>query len=342
MAETMKCAIYHGVKNVTIEERPIPDITPKDVLVKVLRAGICGSDVGIFIHGGESYGVFPGSQFGHEMVGEIVKKGSEVADNINIGDIVFVDPVMSQHGGVAGSIMAGAFSEYALVQDAVLDVNIYQLGKEADLDKAVIIEPMSVGAQGALTYHPKEDDKVVILGAGPIGLGAAAGLIGRGLKNIVVVDRNEFRLAKAESLGTKTINTAKENLKDRLIEIFGTYPGYFPIPDVDMYVDAAGAPALLSEVFTYARNATKYAIISVFQKVELLGQPFIAAQPVIYGSQGYTHDTIVEVIDHVLNNKTDIASLMVTHKFKHEDMSKALEFASSGKGIKVIIDYDMK
>lgn len=342
MAEMMKCAIYNSIKNVTVEERPIPEVTSKDVLVKVLRAGICGSDVGIYNHGGENYGVFSGSQFGHEMVGEIVQKGSEVADNIQVGDIVFVDPVMSQHGGIAGSVMAGAFSEYSLVQDAVLDVNIYQLGKDADLDKAVIIEPMSVGVQGAVAYDPKKQDKVVVLGAGPIGLGATAGLIGRGLNNVVVVDRNEMRLEKAEQLGAKTINTAKENLKEKLIEIFGAYPGYFPIPDVDMYIDAAGAPALLSEVFNYARNKTKYGIVAVFNKVELSGQPFIAAQPMIYGSQGYIHETIVEVIDHILHEKTNIASIMVTHKFKHEDIAEALEFASSGKGIKVIIDYEMK
>ena len=200
---------------------------------------------------------------------------------------------------------------------------------------------MSVGAQGALAFNPKLDDKIVVLGAGPIGLGATAGLLGRGIKNVVVVDRNELRLSKAALLGVKTINTSTENLKDKLIEIFGTYPSYDPIPDVDMYVDAAGAPPLLSEVFNYARNHTKYAIISVFQKVELEGRPFIAAQPIIYGSQGYTHETIVEVIDHILNKKTPIASIMVTHKFKHEDISKALEFAASGQGIKVIIDYEL-
>ena len=75
MAEMMKCAIYNGIGNVSVEERPIPDVGNKDVLVKVLRAGICGSDVGIFTHGGENYGVFPGSQFGHEMVGKVTKKG---------------------------------------------------------------------------------------------------------------------------------------------------------------------------------------------------------------------------------------------------------------------------
>lgn len=341
MAEMMKCAIYNGIGNVSVEERPIPDVGNKDVLVKVLRAGICGSNVGIFTHGGENYGVFPGSQFGHEMVGKVTKKGSEVSDDINVGDIVFVDPVMSQCRGVAGSVLAGAFSEYSLVQNAELNVNIYQLGQNADLDKAVIIEPMSVGVQGAVAFNPKPSDKVVVLGAGPIGLGAIAGLIGRGLDNVVAVDRNDFRLKKAADLGAKTINTSKENLKDKLIAYFGIYPGYFPIPDVDMYVDAAGAPALLSETFSYARNATKYAIIAVFDKVELPGQPFIAAQPIIYGSQGYKHETIVEVIDHILNSKTSVAS-MVTHKFKHEDIAKALAFAASGEGIKVIIDYEME
>lgn len=341
MKKTMKCAIYHSIQNVTIEERPIPSITSKDVLIKVLRAGICGSDVGIFIHGGENYGLLPGSQFGHEMVGKIVQKGDDVSDDLSIGDIVFIDPVTSQNGGVAGSVMAGAFSEYALIQDAALNVNLYKLGNDVNLDEAVIIEPMSVGVQGATSHDPKTEDKVVILGAGPIGLGATAGLIGRGLKNVVIVDRNEERLEKAKSLGALTINTLHENLKDKLIEIFGAYPGYFPLPDVDMYIDAAGAPALLSEVFSYARKATKYAIISVFQKVELLGQPFIAAEPLIYGSQGYSHETIVEVIHHILHHLTPIASVMVTHKFKHEDIAEALAFAATGEGIKVIIDYEL-
>ena len=339
MAKFMKSAIYYGVQDVRVEDRPIPTVESSDVLVKVLRAGICGSDVGIYTHGGENYGLFPGSQFGHEMVGKIVEKGSSVGSDISVGDIVFIDPVMSQRGGVAGSIMAGAFSEYALVQDAKLGVNLYKLDKNIDLDKAVIIEPMSVGVQGAVAFNPSSKDKAVVLGAGPIGLSAAAGLIGRGLKNVVVVDINDARLQKAQQLGAKTINTKVDNLKNKLIEYFGAYPGYFPLPDVDLYVDAAGAPALLSEVCGYARNGTKYAIVAVFGQVTLPGQPFIAAQPIIYGSQGYTHDTIVEVIEHLTLNKTNIGSI-VTDKFKHADIDKALKRAASGQGIKVIIDYE--
>lgn len=339
MQKTMKSAIYYGVQDVRIEERPVPAVGDNDVLVKNLRAGICGSDVGIFMHGGENYGVFPGSQFGHEMVGKIVEKGKNVGKDINVGDIVFVDPVMSQPGGIAGSIMAGAFSEYTLVTNAKLGVNVYNLGKNANLDKAVLIEPMSVGVQGAVAYDPKTTDKAVVLGAGPIGLSAAAGLIGRGLKNVVVVDINQDRLNKAKEIGAKIVNTKTENLKDKLIEYCGAFPGYFPLPDVDLYVDAAGAPSLFAEVFGYARSHTKYAIIAVFGQVTIPGQPFIAAQPIIYGSQGYTHETIVEVIDHILKDKTNISTI-VTDKFKHKDISEALKKAASGQGIKVIIDYE--
>ena len=89
MTKMMKCAIYNSVQNVTVEERPIPEVKENDVLVKVLRAGICGSDVGIYYHGGENYGVFPGSQFGHEFVGIVLvlkreKLTADIVNEINI------------------------------------------------------------------------------------------------------------------------------------------------------------------------------------------------------------------------------------------------------------------
>lgn len=100
MQGTMKCAIYHGIKNVTVEERPIPQIGAKDILVKNLRAGICGSDTGAWLHGGEPTGIFPGQQFGHEAVSQVVEKGSRVGDDINIGDIVFIDPATASKVGL--------------------------------------------------------------------------------------------------------------------------------------------------------------------------------------------------------------------------------------------------
>ncbi len=339
----MKCAIYHGAGNITIEERPIPEITDDDVLVKNRRAGICGSDVGIFSVGGQYYGVSEGSQLGHEMVGEVVKVGANVT-GVKVGDLVFVEPNNSQPGGLPAACMTGGFSEYVRVYNAKVGYNLYLLGDNANLDEAVIIEPMSVGFHAAFLHPPKETDNIVVLGGGPIGLGAAAGLIGKGIKNVVVVDRHENKLALAEKIGAKTVNLATQNLKDTLIAYFGTAQGYFPVPNVDRYIVAIGSADLFAEVFGYARFKTEYCLVGIVPQITIPGQMFIAMEPCIYGSQGYSHEDITAVIEHILNKYTCVAE-MVTQKFKHEDYPKAIAFASdrstSGERIKVIVDYDL-
>ncbi len=342
MEGTMKCAIYKGIKDVAMEERPIPQIGEKDVLVKILRAGICGSDVGAYLHGGQYYGVNVGSEFGHEMVGKIVEKGCAVADDINVGDVVFVEPTKAKKAGITVADMCGAFSEYVNVENAERDVNIYVLKKDINLDEAVLVEPVSVGTQGAVAVEPDLDEKVVVLGAGTIGLSAAAGLIARGLKNVAVVDRDKQRLEKAKQLGCIAIDTNEGNLKEMLINTFGQFPGYFPLPDVDMYVEAAGAPTLFEECFSYAREGTRYSILSVYSRdLTISGSPFIMSQAKIYGSRGYQPATIKEVIDHITNRKTSIGTI-VTQKYKHEDFPEAIKEAASGRQIKVVIDYEMK
>ena len=342
MEGTMKCGIYKGIEKVAVEERPIPQIGPKDVLVKVLRAGICGSDTGAYLHGGIYYGVNDDAEFGHEMVAKVVEKGAEVADDINIDDIVFVEPTKAKPEGLPVADMCGGFSEYVNVINAVRDVNIYVLEKDINLDEAVLVEPVAVGTQGAVAVEPKLDEKVVVLGAGTIGLSAAAGLIARGLKNVAVVDRDEQRLAKATELGAVAINTTNGNLKDMLIEVFGACPGYEPVPDVDLYVEAAGAPALFEECFGYARERTRYSVLSVYSRnLNMTGRPFVMNQAMIYGSRGYEPSTIKEVIDHITNKKTPIGTL-VTRKYKHADFAEAIAEAASGRQIKVVIDYEME
>lgn len=342
MEGTMKCGIYKGIEQVAIEERPIPQIGPNDVLVKVLRAGICGSDTGAYLHGGMYYGVNDNSEFGHEMVAKVVEKGSEVADDINIDDIVFVEPTRAKKAGIMVADMCGGFSEYVNVENAKRNDNIYVLDKNINLDEAVLVEPVAVGTNGVIMKEPGLDEKVVILGAGTIGLSAAAGLIARGLKNIAVVDVNETRLEMAKKLGAIPVNGKDGKLDEQLINIFGKFPGYFPKPDVDMYVDAAGAPALLSEAFNYAREKTRYVVLSVYGG-DLTINPgmFIRSQASIYGSRGYTPETILEVIDHITNKKTPIG-LLVTKKYKPSEFVEAMAEAASDRQVKVIIDYEME
>lgn len=370
MNGSMNCAIYYGIGDVRMEERPIPQIGDDDVLVKVLRAGICGSDTGAYLYGGEAAGIFKGQQFGHELVGKIVEKGKNVANDIKLDDIVFVEPMLAHKSGSFAADMTGAFSEYVKVECAKLNYNIYVLDKKINLDSAVLIEPVSVGTRGATRLNPSLDDNIVVLGAGTIGLSAAAGLIARGAKNVVVVDQVDWRLDKAAQLGAKVINTSKENLVEKLIEYCGEVKGGAPFnpadldpdllkqviefaqkanmsftdkkPNIDLVVDCAGALPLLQQLFNLAKWETKYVIVAVYHK-ELALNPniFIMYQPTVTSSKGYIGETITEVIDHITKEKTPIKTI-VTKKFKHADFVEAMKAACDAKNnIKVIIDYDL-
>lgn len=145
-----------------------------------LKSGNLWIRLGIYLHGGAGYGLQPNSILGHEMVSEIVEIGTDVHEDIQIGGIAFVDPTMSTGMGASGSVMAGAFCEYTVVKNAKVNENIYPLDKDCDLDTMAIIEPFCVGTKEATMIEPRKDEKVVILGAGTIGLCAAASLIGRG------------------------------------------------------------------------------------------------------------------------------------------------------------------
>ena len=109
----MKSLIYYGPGKLAMEERPIPETGSKDVLVKVARAGICGSDLTAYLHNGLQVGILENGQFGHdgqfghEMVGIVEKVGEEVKD-VKIGDRVFINPTVCKRAGMLACDIAGA------------------------------------------------------------------------------------------------------------------------------------------------------------------------------------------------------------------------------------------
>lgn len=368
MEGKMKAGIYYGIKNITLEERDIPEVTENDVLVKMLKAGICGSDTGAFLHGGVRYGVWDGMVEGHEGIGRIVEKGAYVADDLNIGDLVFVEPTRAHKAGKIEADVLGTFGEYILVQDAKKDDNVYVVRPDTDLDLAALIEPLAVGTQGALCTNPKPEDNVVVLGAGTIGLCAAAGLINHGIKNVVVVDRNEWKLEIARKIGAKTVNSKEENVGEKLTEIFGKYvntttkmqyadprimqqlmamnPGAASRvsgakPDVQLYVDCAGAKELFMQSLGFATEGTKYVIVSVYNEPLEIGGNIFMGETQIIGSAGYRPSTIKEVIDHVENERTPIRNI-ITAQYPIDDFVTAMEKAAykENKNIKVLLNFE--
>lgn len=334
-----KVGIYHGKQDVRVEEREIPQIGPKDVLLRVLAGGICGTDINIIKFGSEM-GIRFGQEFGHELFGEIAEVGAEVPAEIVKGLKVGVNPITAKRAGRRYSLEVGAFSQYIVIEDAAINHNLYPFADDVNPLEAVLMEPMSVGFHGAFSVKPQVGEKIVVLGAGPIGLSAVAGLIGEGVEDVVVVDIDDWRLAQARELGAKTVNTMNVSLKEGLAEIFGTVNVYgVDIPNIDAFVDAAGAPILFEQVMQIVKPNARIAIIAVYKaEVPVSLSQVMSKEVQIIGASGYTHEDILKVIDHINNKKTPISKI-VTQVYPLDELQAAMDKAIDAKEtIKVVVD----
>lgn len=335
---TYKAGIYKGANTVIVEERPLPEIGAKDVLLRNERGGICGTDINI-VKSGSEMGIRFDHEFGHEFAGIIEKVGAEV-EGITEGMRVAINPITAKRVGRRYSLEAGAFSQYVVIEDAAINYNLFLLGEDVTPEEGALVEPMSVGCHGAFSIHPKPEENIVVLGAGPIGLSAAAMLIGEGIKNVVVVDMVDWRLAKAEEIGAKTINTSNVSLQEGLISIFGTTHVYgVEMPNVDGFIDAAGAEPLFQQVMQMVKPNARYAIIAVYKNEIPISLAQVMSKEVqIIGASGYTNTDILRVIGHINSKKTPIAT-MVTQVYKLSDIQKAFDTAIAAKdSIKVLVD----
>lgn len=335
----MKVGIYLGQNQVGVEERPMPKVGPTDALIRILTGGICGTDINI-VKAGSEMGIRFGSEFGHEMFGEIVEVGSDVKEDLTVGMRVGVNPITAKRAGRRYSLEVGAFSQYVLIEDAALNYNLFAFDDSVSAQEAVLMEPMSVGFHGAFSVEPKPGEKIVVLGAGPIGLSAAAGLIGEGIKDVCVVDIDDWRLAKAQELGALTVNTMTETLAEGLAKHFGEINVYgVNVPDVDAFVDAAGAPVLFEQVMKIVKPNARIAIIAVYKnEVPVSLSQVMSKEVKIIGASGYTNEDILKVIDHINQKKTNISTI-VTHTYKLDDIQAAFDTAIAAKEtIKVIVD----
>lgn len=336
--KTYKAGIYKSGNTVVIEERPIPEVGATDVLLRNERGGICGTDINI-VKAGNEMGILFDKEFGHEFAGIVEAVGAEVK-GLTAGMRVAVNPITAKRAGRRYSLMAGGFSEYVLIEDAAVNHNLFPLGEGVTANEGALVEPMSVGCHGAFSINPKPGEKIVILGAGPIGLSAAAMLIGEGITDVAVVDMVDWRLAKAEELGAKAIDTSKVSLTEGLIAVFGTTNAYGEeVPDVDGFVDAAGAAPLFQQVMEIAKPNARYAVIAVYKNEVPVSLVQVMSKEIqIHGASGYSTADILRVIDHLNKKKTPIAT-MITQVYKLSDIQQAFDTAIEAKdSIKVLVD----
>ena len=216
----MKVSVVTAPGETQVVDAPKPTAGPTDVLVKIRACGICGTDA-LFISMGGIPGHDGGMPIGHEPAGEVVDVGADVVD-IAVGDHVVINP-MAKPGEIIGNGAAtGALSEYLLIENAVRGTSLEVVPEHIPFEVAALNEPMAVARHGVNQCQPKPGDKVVIFGAGPIGLGATIACKSLGVSHVVVTDLIPGRLEKALKVGADAvINSGEEDVTKRLLELHG-------------------------------------------------------------------------------------------------------------------------
>ena len=337
----MKSVLVTGPGTTAVVDVPRPTTGPGDVLVKMRACGICGSD-GFYIEIG---GIPPRqgeTPLGHEPAGEVVEVGADVT-GITVGDHVVINPIASRTAMIGSGGASGALSEFLLIEDAVLGTSLAIMPKHVPFYVAALNEPMAVARHAVNRTNPKPGDKVVIFGAGPIGLGAAIGYKISGAASVIVVDILPSRLEKALLVGADAvINSAEEDVFARLVELHG--PGATamgaPRAGTDIYLDAAGAPIVIETALKAAKHNATLGIVAVHKKpVSVDFGAILVSEVNIVTSMGYPTE-IFEVTREIAEHWEKFA-VIVSDRFDFADVRQALVTAGTpGAADKVVVTFD--
>ena len=233
----MLAAVYHGPRDVRLEERPVPSIGPGEALLRVISAGICGTDLRIFRGSHSRYPPGTVRVPGHEVVGDLAELGADVED-FRVGQRVFVAPnfgcnhcrqcITGNNNRCAnleavGVTMDGAFAEYMRIPAAAIQQgNLIPLAAGRDPASAALIEPLACVLRGQDVLNICPTDTVLVVGAGPIGVMHVMLARLRGAMRIIVSELVPERLALAAEAGAdRVVNPETENLAKVVAEESG-------------------------------------------------------------------------------------------------------------------------
>ena len=323
-AETYKAAIFRGPGSVDVVDLPYPECGPDDAVVRNLMAGVCGSDVSAWRHGGDDHMVWRDHEFGHEAISEVVELGANVK-GLALGDHVFVNQGKALRD-MNRMATVGAFSEFVRIPQCELGYSLLPIDNDVPVRTAVLVEPFVIGARGAKSLDPGPGKSAVVFGGGIIGLSAAIMLQWYGCDKVMVVDLSEFRLENARRMGLLACNPASEDLKARALAEFGSQQTFFgEACGAELYLDAIGLKPALDNFASLAGREARLAIVGVHHapvELDLL--------KVCYGNWHIggcgnlaIEDAVPEVVAMMKSGRYDLASL-VTHEFPVEQIADAL------------------
>jgi threonine 3-dehydrogenase len=343
MQALIKTAARPGLELVDV---PIPAVGTGQVLIKVLRTGICGTDLHIDSWDSWAAGaITPPRVLGHEFVGEVAEIGAGVV-GVRLGDVVSGEGHLVC--GACRNCMAGrrhlcirtvglgvhtdgAFAEYVVLPES----NVWVHRHEIDLDVAAIFDPFGNAVHTALAF-PVLGEDVLITGAGPIGIMAAAIARHAGARNVVITDVSEHRLDLARKVGVNlALNVAGRTIADAQAEL-GMSEGF------DVGMEMSGQPTALRDMIANMAHGGRIAMLGlpaaefavdfgsiVLKMLQIKG---------IYGREMFETWYSMSVL---LQAGLDIAPVL-THSFHYTEHTEAFATTRAGRCGKVVLDWTEK
>jgi 2-desacetyl-2-hydroxyethyl bacteriochlorophyllide A dehydrogenase len=336
----MQQVTIHAPNDVRLIEIPKPEPGPQDVVVKVAACGICGSDLSYVAMGGlpvSSGGPMP---LGHELSG-VVDAVGEAVTSIRVGQRVVVNPEAGNNR-IGNGGPEGGFAPYLLVRNVTESACVYPLPESLTFQQGALMEPLAVGMHAVNQSEARPDDKVVVFGAGPIGLAAIVCLRYRGVKDILAVDLSDTRLALAEQLGARGVcNAASADPWQVIREHHGRelVHGVMPAVGTDVYIDASGAAPVVRSIFDNSKFGARMVVVAMHkQEVSLPFFHVMAKELTIKGAMAYPNE-FPAVIEMLVSGRVEV-SPMITHQFDFAEFMEALATAQQpGKAAKVMVNF---
>ena len=326
-----------------LEDVPIPEFGINDVLIRVLLTGICGTDLHIYEwdEWARSTIVVP-LVIGHEFVGEITEVGSNVVDFLP-GDIVSGEGHvvcgrcrnclagrrhLCAHTMGVGVNRPGAFAEYIVLPMS----NIWRHSRKVDLESAAIFDPFGNAVHTALSF-PVLGEDVVITGAGPIGIMAAAVVRHAGARHVVITDVKPKRLQLAEQLGVTLAVNANETRLSDVQRKLGMHEGF------DVGLEMSGNANAFREMLANMSHGAKIAMLGIpSNEIAIDWKQIIFNMLTIKGIYGREMYETWYKMTVMLESGLDIKPV-ITHRFAWHEYEKGFAAMKSGDSGKVILDW---
>jgi threonine dehydrogenase-like Zn-dependent dehydrogenase len=336
---TMRAAVYRGVRDVALETRPVPELGPEDVLLRVSHCGVCGTDLHLVLEGWGR----PDSIGGHEYSGRIAALGSDVR-GWELGEAVVGGPepgcgacaycrggrpgLCSGRGPAGVTPFQGAFADYKRVHVSQL----LRIPPGVTRRQAALTEPLAVALHGITLSGIRPGQRAFVAGAGPIGLLTLAALRARGVEDVSVSEPSPVRRARAEKIGARRAVAPAELAFPRMP---------FDLVDdaCDVAFECSGAPRAFSAALAQLRKAGTLVIVgSGMERPRLDANRVLLNELSVTGAYNYDADGFRDALELLASGSLPTELLIEPEDVPLSGLLNAIERLAAGQiGGKVMI-----